>query len=167
MAKSPRVMTAVYNVTCLRLCIIFSGLSVKRPRQQNYRSLLLLTINTRKMVTREKIGIGKLQLWEILSPGREPGIWASNAGASRVIREVSHVCILGWIFRENPVQQISMRQQVQTIYVSNVEPLTLSCWTRIILYSAFVNSVDPGQLASYVNSLDQGIWLADIKKWAS
>ena len=43
------------------------------------------------MVTREKIGIGKLQLREILSPGRERGIWASNAGASRVIREVSHV----------------------------------------------------------------------------
>ena len=85
-------MTAVYNVTCLRLCIIFSRLSVKRPRQQNYRSLLLLTINTRKMVTREKIGIGKLQLREILSPGRERGIWASNAGASRVIREVSQVC---------------------------------------------------------------------------
>ena len=93
MAKSPRVMTAVYNVTCLRLCIIFSRLSVKRPRQQNYQSLLLLTINTRKMVTREKIGIGKLQLREILSPGRERGIWASNAGASRVIREVSHVWV--------------------------------------------------------------------------
>ena len=67
-------MTAVYNVTCLWLCIIFFRLSVKRPRQQNYRSLLLLTINTRKMVTREKIGIGKLQLREILSPGRERGI---------------------------------------------------------------------------------------------
>ena len=92
MAKSPRVMTAVYNVTCLQLCIMFSRLSVKRPRQQNYRSLLLLTINTRKMVTREKIGIGKLQVGEILSPGRERGIWASNAGASCVIREVSQVC---------------------------------------------------------------------------
>ena len=91
MAKSPWVMTAEYNVTCLRLCIIFSCLSVKRPRQQNYRSLLLLTINTHKMVTREKIGIGKLQLREILSPGQERGIWASNAGASHVIREVSHV----------------------------------------------------------------------------
>ena len=54
MAKSPWVMTAVYNVTCLRLCIIFSRLSVKRPRQQNYLSLLLLTINTHKMVTPEK-----------------------------------------------------------------------------------------------------------------
>ena len=92
MAKLLRVMTAMYNVTYLRLSIIFSRLSVKRPRQQNYRILLLLTINTRKMVTREKIGIGKLQLREILSPGRERGIWASNAGASRVIREVSHVC---------------------------------------------------------------------------
>ena len=84
-------MTAVYNVTCLQLCIIFSRLSVNRPRQRIYRSLLLLTINTRKMVTREKIRIGILQLREILSPGRERGIWASNAGASRVIREVSHV----------------------------------------------------------------------------
>ena len=91
MAKSPQVMTAVYNVTCLRLCIIFSRLSVKCPRQQNYQSLLLLTINTRKMVTREKIGIGKQQLREILSPRREHRIWASNAGASHVIREVSHV----------------------------------------------------------------------------
>ena len=91
MAKSPRVMTAVFYVTCLRLCIIFSRLSVNRPRQRNYRSLLLLTINTRKMVTREKIGIGKLQLREILSPGRERRTWTSNAGASRVIREVSHV----------------------------------------------------------------------------
>ena len=85
-------MTAVFYVTCIRLCIIFSRLTVNRPRQRNYRSLLLLTINTRKMVTREKIGIGKLQLREILSPGRERRIWASNAGASRVIREVSHVC---------------------------------------------------------------------------
>ena len=84
-------MTAMYNVTCLRLYIIFSRLSVKCPRQRIYRSLLLFTINTRKMVTCEKIRIGKLQLQEILSPRRERGIWASNAGASRVIREVSHV----------------------------------------------------------------------------
>ena len=92
MAKSPRVMTAVFYVICLRLCIIFSRLSVNRPQQLNYRSLLLLTKNTRKIVTHKKIGIGKLQLRVILSPGRERGIWASNAGASRVIREVSHVC---------------------------------------------------------------------------
>ena len=91
MAKSPWVITAMFYVTCLRLCIIFFHLSFNRPRQRNYRSLLLLTINTRKMVTHEKIGIGKPQLREILSPGRERGIWASNAGASCVIREVSHV----------------------------------------------------------------------------
>ena len=58
------------------------------------------TVYTRKKMDsseKKKIVIGLFNFREVLRPFLEPGRSAPFPGASRMIREVSHVCIILWI----------------------------------------------------------------------